>query len=165
MSKISNNQRGHVGFSRSVRAAAADGKLPLTRAAQALAADVGCTLRVARQVLEECGACEWHHTSKCANKGRTLKTIEEALKDEALRRATFEATTKVGDYTIRELREAFEAVQDHRDWKKPVCVWVHHSAAQIVFSAIVYFQADQPTVTGPRPVDGWVLIASRGYQA
>lgn len=62
--------RGYVGWSRSVRAAQAerDGKLPLSRAVDAVAEHANVTKKKAREILKELGSCEWHHTSKFFNR-------------------------------------------------------------------------------------------------
>lgn len=61
---------GYVGWSKSVRAAAAETeeKLPLTRAVAYVAREANVTRKAARAALEEQGPCEWHHCSKFCNR-------------------------------------------------------------------------------------------------
>lgn len=65
-----NANSGYCGWSKSWRAveAEADGKLPLTRAIEAVAKRAGCTKKAAREALKAVGPCEWHHTSKHFNR-------------------------------------------------------------------------------------------------
>lgn len=60
---------GYAGYSKSNNAVAAEseGKLPLTHAIKAVAAQAGITQKKAREILTEIGRCEWHHTSKKYN--------------------------------------------------------------------------------------------------
>lgn len=64
--------------SQNASAAEADGKLPLTRAVQAVAAEAGITQRHARAILERIGPSEWHHTSKRYNR-TDYYDVNEAL--------------------------------------------------------------------------------------
>jgi len=68
MSAIRYGQSGYDGFSKSNRAVQAevDGKLPLSRAMKAVAAQAAVSQKEAREALVEIGPCEWHHTSKYA---------------------------------------------------------------------------------------------------
>ena len=63
------NQSGYCGSSRSIRASQAedDGNLPLYRAIKEVSRLANVTQKFARQVLQETGPCESHHTSKYAN--------------------------------------------------------------------------------------------------
>jgi hypothetical protein len=60
---------GYYGYSMSNNAVRArnDGKLPMTEAKRELAKAFGITQKRAREILEEVGHCEWHHTSKKYN--------------------------------------------------------------------------------------------------
>ena len=60
----------YAGYGRSLAAekAEAEGKMPLTRATPTLAKMIGVTQKRARQILEEWGPCEWHHTGKYARR-------------------------------------------------------------------------------------------------
>lgn len=64
-----NANRGYVGWSKSVRAAAAedDGKMPLTHAVREVAAYCKISQKAARELCKKIGPCEWHHTSKFFN--------------------------------------------------------------------------------------------------
>lgn len=67
---VSYNQRGYVGYSRSVRAALAEdgGKFPMIRAAKLVAEQLGCTQAAARIALELLHDGEWHHVGKYAQR-------------------------------------------------------------------------------------------------
>lgn len=44
-----------------------NGRMPISKAVPVLARKAGITQKRAREVLEEVGPCEWHHTSKYFN--------------------------------------------------------------------------------------------------
>jgi hypothetical protein len=70
-----NTVSGYDGYSKSNNAlsAAAEGKLPLSRAIVEVAKLADCTQRTARAALVHVGPCEWHHTSKRYNRTNYYK--------------------------------------------------------------------------------------------
>ncbi len=64
--------------SNNARAAEAEGRYPLKRAAKEVARKAACTQSVARHVLKESGTSEWHHTS-CRYNKTDYYHVEEVL--------------------------------------------------------------------------------------
>lgn len=56
------------------------GRFPLTRAIPIVAKELKITRKAARQLIEEAGPCEWHHTSKYGNATDYYDT-EEIISD------------------------------------------------------------------------------------
>lgn len=96
------------------------------------------------------------------------QTIEQLVAEEQQQHLAYEAKTiaaKIGgvEYTIADLRKAFDAVCDAADWKSPVAVFVPHQSVAIVCKAIEWFQGCRPSLGGIQPLTGKVLVTSRGY--
>lgn len=74
------------GMSRNAVAAYQEGKVPISRVTRALLDDFGInlTVKAAREALLAAGPCEWHHSSKHANKTDfyDLNALVENLKGE-----------------------------------------------------------------------------------
>lgn len=73
----------------------------------------------------------------------------------------WETTVKDGDYFISELREAFEQVEDMKNWKNPIDAVIHWSDRKIVEAAIIHFTGSVPTFTKTSAGHLWVKAA--GY--
>lgn len=118
--------RRNQGSSDRALEAAAEGKLPLSKAIGAVAVGLGITRREARKTLEEAGPCEWHHTSKYANRTEfydvraLLHPESDPMPDETCPREGGEGRTSI-EFTCQQwrmhLQEAFSTwdyQEDHR---------------------------------------------------
>lgn len=99
-------------------------------------------------------------------------TIDQVIAAEKADREAFEAktvATTIGgvDYTIADLRKAFDAVADPDDWKAEFTAYVPHDAVPVVLAAVEFFHADRPAVVGiePAPGLGRAVVSGHGYQA
>jgi hypothetical protein len=66
-------------------------------------------------------------------------------------------------YFHKDLEAAFSLVQDPKDWRAPIAVWVNGEAVNLTVAAIEFFTATTPTVSLD-PVRMKYLIESEGYR-
>lgn len=100
-----------------------------------------------------------------------MANIQEIQANEEARRVKWERET-VGmrdadgkQWTIAELRAAFDRHHTAADWKTPVCVRLDMRVDDIVrfCRAVEFFQGDRPDVRNAGG-SASVLVTSRGYQ-
>ena len=91
--------------------------------------------------------------------------MQEIIEQEESRRSEWERTTKVGDYTIAELRKVSDAVFNPHNWKAPWAASVPHQLVGAVLAATEFFHADKATVHGIEQITGKVIMSGNGYQA
>jgi hypothetical protein len=96
-----------------------------------------------------------------------MKTVGEIRAEEKSAHEAYEHTTVVhpNGWTIADLRQAFDRVQNPTGWKGPFRAWVHHTRVMITLAAVEFFHADRPTISGEVSADGFVHMEGRGYQA
>jgi len=66
-------------------------------------------------------------------------------------------------YTYGQLREAFTAAHDPKDWKAPISVWVPGEAVMLTVAAIEFYTATNPKVQLNTETMRY-LITSEGYR-
>ena len=64
-------------------------------------------------------------------------------------------------YTVEELKEAFERVQDETNWKNPIRKWIHKEYLEITKEAIMFFTGTETEILAD--TYGKVYIHSVGY--
>jgi hypothetical protein len=80
-------------------------------------------------------------------KGETTMTMEQILAEEKAAREEYERNTKVGQYTIAQLRQAFDAMTEGQtNWKEAFTVVVKGESVLICVAAIQFFTGDNPKV-------------------
>lgn len=80
-------------------------------------------------------------------KGATEMTIEEIIEQEKAQREEYERNTKVGQYTIAQLREAFDVMtKGMSNWKDAFTVETPGEGVLICVAAIQFFTGDTPKV-------------------
>jgi len=68
----------------------------------------------------------------------------------------------LGDYTQAELHEAFSAVQDRENWKRPIRATIPKTQVDVTRAAVIHFTGSVPIVT-PCPDGVHVEIEAAGY--
>ncbi len=78
---------------------------------------------------------------------KNTKSIEEILKAEERDRLEYESKTRIGEYTIAEMREAFDEIADPQDWKAPInATATTREEVDLAIAAIEFFTATKATV-------------------
>lgn len=94
-------------------------------------------------------------------------TAEQMIEQERREHAKYESTTVVTEHgeTIADLRKVFDKVCSADDWKAPWAAKVPHQIVGIISRAVEFFHADRPTIAGPEPITGYILMTGKGYMA
>ncbi len=71
--------------------------------------------------------------------------IEAQKKDDRETEIAWEKTVKDGDYTVHELRGAFDRVQDKTNWKNPIDAVILTKDQDITRAAIIHYTGSAPS--------------------
>lgn len=95
---------------------------------------------------------------------RAAKTREQLEIEERAWEHTETDRSPWGEFTIADLRVAFDAVAPADNWKNPICATVPAAALAITCAAIVFFTGSVPTVRSAAAV-GSMEVRAAGYYA
>lgn len=91
-----------------------------------------------------------------------MKTIDQIREEERAAQDEYERATVAYSFTVRQMREAFEKVQNLRDWKAPIRAQIKIEDLALTMLAIGFYHGNQPHVTST--AGGYVIIQSNGYE-